>query len=662
MKRIFAWLHRQTVHRKLLLIIMGTCCVSMLVAGVALFAYLTFALRQSFERDARALGEIIAANCAGPVAFADRDAAREILSSLKAKEQIVGARIQLPNGRNLVVIGQVEWGKEGGQLTAGGEWRAGARFVQTCPIVVRRESLGAVQLVSDFGPVYAKLFHSYVLVFALTFAGAAYIGFLLTQRARRVISDPIRHLADSVKAMSENPGCSRPATRVSGGEVGEIADAFNLMAGRVKAGAELTKEMAERRRIELALRESEERFRSLFENAPVGLYRATTDGRFIMANQAMLNLLGYPSFEQLARVDIMNHVCLIPDYRRNFRECLEHIGMVEETEVQWRRLDGKVIHVRESAKAVRDAAGKLLYYEGCVEDITTRKEAAAELQRLHRELVDASRAAGMAEVATGVLHNVGNVLNSVGVSAQLLQEQLSRSKFASLQQGVALMNEQAPQLGSFLTDDPKGKLLPGFLTKVTEHIAGEHERWREELSQLKANIEHMKEIVAMQQDYARVTDASEPLAADQLLEDALRMNHAGLERHLVRIERDYQEVPPVMVDKHKVLQILINLIRNAKYALDDGNAPDKRLKLKIYKNGSGRVKIVVADNGVGIPKENLTRIFHHGFTTRRDGHGFGLHSGALAAQELGGELVAHSDGPGLGATFTLELPVAGSKN
>jgi len=165
----------------------------------------------------------------------------------------------------------------------------------------------------------------------------------------------------------------------------------------------------------------------------------------------------------------------------------------------------------------------------------------------------------------------------------------------------------------------------------------------------------------MQQGYARVSQALEPLAAAELLEDALRMNRASLDRHRVRVERDFQDVPPVIVDKHKVLQILINLIRNAKYALDEGGSPEKCLKLRIYMNGSARVKIIVSDNGVGISHENLNRIFQHGFTTRRDGHGFGLHSGAIAAKELGGELMVQSDGPGQGATFTLELPVAGTR-
>jgi C4-dicarboxylate-specific signal transduction histidine kinase len=105
-----------------------------------------------------------------------------------------------------------------------------------------------------------------------------------------------------------------------------------------------------------------------------------------------------------------------------------------------------------------------------------------------------------------------------------------------------------------------------------------------------------------------------------------------------------------------VLQILVNLIRNAKYACDEAGRPDKRLSMRVTK-GDELVRIAVRDNGIGIPPENLTRIFGHGFTTKKDGHGFGLHSGALAAKELGGSLTAHSDGVGRGATFTLELPL-----
>jgi signal transduction histidine kinase len=134
------------------------------------------------------------------------------------------------------------------------------------------------------------------------------------------------------------------------------------------------------------------------------------------------------------------------------------------------------------------------------------------------------------------------------------------------------------------------------------------------------------------------------------------MNAGALVRHEIEVIREFLEVPAISVEKHKVLQILVNIIRNAKYACDESAAKEKRITLKVYWQDPW-VCIAVIDNGIGIPSENLTRIFNHGFTTRKDGHGFGLHSGALAASELGGALSVHSEGLGQGATFTLTLPL-----
>lgn len=120
-------------------------------------------------------------------------------------------------------------------------------------------------------------------------------------------------------------------------------------------------------------------------------------------------------------------------------------------------------------------------------------------------------------------------------------------------------------------------------------------------------------------------------------------------------------MPPVTIDKHRVLQILINLIRNAKHAMDATGREDKMLVLRTAPSVAGRVQIIVQDNGVGISSENLMKIFHHGFTTKKDGHGFGLHSSINAAREMHGDLRVHSNGLGAGAVFTLELPVAHRK-
>ena len=178
----------------------------------------------------------------------------------------------------------------------------------------------------------------------------------------------------------------------------------------------------------------------------------------------------------------------------------------------------------------------------------------------------------------------------------------------------------------------------------------------EELEQLRHHIEHVNQIVAMQQSYAKVAGAEECVEVSQLIDDALQINAAALDRHAIHLQRELEPMPPILVDKHKVLQILINLIRNAKYAVSESERIDKQLRVRAFSR-DGQICIQVIDNGVGIPAENLTRIFGHGFTTRRDGHGFGLHSGALAARELGGSLSAASDGPNLGATFTLALPL-----
>jgi signal transduction histidine kinase len=202
--------------------------------------------------------------------------------------------------------------------------------------------------------------------------------------------------------------------------------------------------------------------------------------------------------------------------------------------------------------------------------------------------------------------------------------------------------------------------VPGYLTSLSKQLLEDRELTLKELESLRENVEHIKEIVSMQQNYAKVFGVKEIINVPSLVEDSLRINVGAMGRHGVKIIRDFQDVPPINADKHKILQILINLLSNAKHACTESENTDKKLTLRVF-NGNGTLKVSVTDNGVGIPPENLTRIFSHGFTTRADGHGFGLHGSALAAKEMGGSLSVHSDGPGRGATFTLELPVSANE-
>jgi len=282
-----------------------------------------------------------------------------------------------------------------------------------------------------------------------------------------------------------------------------------------------------------------------------------------------------------------------------------------------------------------------------------------ELHRAQSELVTTAREAGMAEIANNVLHNVGNVLNSVNVSAGLVCSKMRDSKVTGLAKAVQLMNEHPANLGDFLTGDEKGKLLLGYLNKLVAALAAEQQNVIEELGSLTKSVDHIKDIIAVQQSYAGTASMVEEVQIRDLLEDALRMNASALARHQVSVVRDFADVPLLLLDKHLVLQILVNLIGNARQAMTDmlGRLHRMTLRVDIIEPADGpRLRIRVEDDGEGIPSANLARIFVHGFTTRENGHGFGLHSCVLAAREMGGTLTAHSDGPGKGAIFTLELP------
>lgn len=290
-------------------------------------------------------------------------------------------------------------------------------------------------------------------------------------------------------------------------------------------------------------------------------------------------------------------------------------------------------------------------------EISERKRMEIEVQKTNKALIDTSRQAGMAEVATSVLHNVGNVLNSVNIASGVIADNLRNSSCARLSKVVALMDEHGSDLGSFLTSDSKGRLIPSYLSQLANHLDQERAAMLNEVDGLRENVEHIKEVVVMQQTYARVSGVTEIVAVAGLVEAAMRADAAVVNDPDVKIIRDDDSgISNITVDKHKVLQILVNVIANAKHACEEAGREEKQITVRV-RQGNQRVRISVSDNGVGIPPKNLTKIFNHGFTTRKNGHGFGLHSGALAAKEMGGSLTAHSEGQGFGATFTLELPL-----
>jgi PAS domain S-box-containing protein len=430
--------------------------------------------------------------------------------------------------------------------------------------------------------------------------------------------------------------------------------------GEPQCSVEFLRDISARKEIADALMQSQTLLATVIAELPVALLACDVDGRVTHYNRAAVELFGIPSDATGSPYPIRSDVFL-PDGRtpisreqRPLARALRGHNTSDLESVVVTPAGASRITLA-SARRLVGPAGQALGAVVVVQDITERRLAEEELEGMHKQLLLASRQAGMAEVATNVLHNVGNVLNSVNVSASLVAERIRKSKCTGLARVAGLLTEHASDLAGFL-NGTQGQHLPGYLQELATELVTERDAAVAELSALRSNVEHIKEIVAMQQGYAKRGGITDTLDVRLLVEDSLRMNEGAFSRHGVTVVRDFAEVPPIQGDKHKVLQILVNVIRNAKYACAEMKGGPKRVTVRIRATRDA-IQVSVIDTGVGIPKENLQRIFNHGFTTRRDGHGFGLHSSALAAKELGGSLQGDSAGPNQGATFTLSLPL-----
>ncbi|MFL5354143.1 two-component system sensor histidine kinase NtrB [Archangium sp.] len=429
-----------------------------------------------------------------------------------------------------------------------------------------------------------------------------------------------------------------------------------LIASRDQTGTALVRALR-------TLRESEAKLSSLLENTEDVVCSVDAEGRLIAANSALEEM-----YREIIGVRLESGAQLFPEQapeslRRRWRECTAQVlsGKRVRFEASPSRLKRpRVLDI--SVNPVHDLTGRVVGMTVFGRDITDRKEAEARLGEMHRSLLDVSRQAGMAEMATGVLHNVGNALNSVNVSVNVLSERLHQSRLAGLRKATELMGANAQDLGGFFTRDPRGQQLPAYLQALTHQLTGERSELLEEVHTLQKSVEHIKNVVSMQQETARFSGVVERLEVTELLDDALRLHAVAFERLGIQVKREYTDVPLVRVDRHKLLQILLNLMSNARHALLESGRPDKLLVIRVERMVTGRLRIAVVDNGVGISPDDAPRLFSQGFTTKKDGHGFGLHISALAAAEMDAFLSCTSEGRGQGATFTIDLPISGEES
>jgi PAS domain S-box-containing protein len=636
------------IQRKMQAMNLLICGAVLLVAIAALFAFQVVSFRSNFQHDTATLAAVIANNSTAAMAFKDEVSAAEAIRALQARPNVVAANLVLPDGSFFARFGKAEDARSLLQFPPPGESRfVAGQLLNTQPVLVKQERVGTLYLRSDYRQTFFRLLGVYGLIVVVVIVVSAGLGAFLSTWLGRTLTAPILKLANTAQIVGEKHDYSvRAVADARGDELGRLTKSFNEMLERIQSQ-------------DVALNLSQQKMEALINSIDGIVWERAPDSfQFTFVSCQCESILGYSAQTWLASPDFWEGKLYPPDAPKALKTSRDLAARGEQYSHEYRVLaaDGRIVWMRESGMVLVEN-GKSTAVRGILQDITRQKQDAEELDKLNRQLIDTSRQAGMADVATGVLHNVGNVLNSVSVAATVVGERLRNSKISNLCRAATLLRDQNDHVAEFLTNDPKGKVLPDYIGTVAGQLAEEQKKLVAKMESVSRHIEHIKEIVAMQQNYAKVSGAYEHLSAAELIEDALRINSAAFDRHGIELVRDFESnLPAVFVDRHKVLQILINVLRNAKHAMADLAKDDKRLVISLGLAAPEKVRIGVRDNGIGIPNENLTKIFNHGFTTKKNGHGFGLHSGANAAKEMGGSLKGYSDGPGKGAEFVLELP------
>ncbi|MCA9419682.1 MAG: PAS domain S-box protein [Nitrospira sp.] len=371
-------------------------------------------------------------------------------------------------------------------------------------------------------------------------------------------------------------------------------------------------------------------------------------------NPSLLNLLGYQEHELIGESP-----GLIFGEEFSQGAIIENLllqGSVSGVESSFLTHEGQKITISVSGSMMQDLQGQFQGLVCVAQDITERKRMEDEKLQLHEQLVETSRQLGMAEVATDILHNVGNVLNSINVSIGVITDLLKTSMVGDVGRISQLLDKHREDLGTYLSQNPKGKQVPGYLAKLSGQLMEEKRVALLELDRLRENAGHAQQCVAAQQDLAKPSGMTEPVCVGEVVDEALAVNRGMLEENKIEVIQEFQEVPQLIVDKHQLLQILVDLIRNACQAMDSVSPRSLIVRIKLIIGPPDSICLEVQDCGCGIHYDDLTKIFGQGYSTKHGGRGLSLHHGALMAKNMGGTLRAQSGGVGQGATFFLDLP------
>lgn len=490
-------------------------------------------------------------------------------------------------------------------------------------------------------------------------------GILLAFRFTHGIVPPIQRLMSAANQVARGD-LNAEVMVTSRDEIGRLGSLFNTMVNHLRQAAMTEQQMLNELQIlnqdletrvnnrTRDLEESEIKIRAILDNIGEGILVLNESGTIESLNPAAMTIFALRNDEAIG----LHSTLLAENYDVDkFAESEQQGNNQQPKEYLGLRSDGSTFPMEVVVSGV--LIGNKRMRVCIVRDITKRKETEQVLADAQNQLVDAAHKSGMADMATGVLHNIGNILNSVNLASEEIHRISGSSKITGLLKANDMLLKNYDNMDDFLTQDTRGKKLPEYFIKIGKVLNIEISDIQKESKELIAKTTMMKEVISTQQTYARSGFHNEQLNLPELVEDALKIQDASLKKWGVKLNTQFANTPACTGQKSKLLQVITNLIKNAKEAMsnnDQFNKP-KEMIIETGMTNDTCVYLKIKDNGCGINEEQLTKIFNHGFTTKETGHGFGLHTCANAMTEMKGALKVDSKGVQKGACFTVILPI-----
>ncbi|MCF8242010.1 MAG: PAS domain-containing sensor histidine kinase [Melioribacteraceae bacterium] len=366
------------------------------------------------------------------------------------------------------------------------------------------------------------------------------------------------------------------------------------------------------------LEESEERYKSLYENATVGIYRSTPEGRTLYANPAFLKFLGYNSLDELASINIASEGYAEEGTRERFRTLLEKNGELNGFESAWKRKNGTTVYLRESAKLVQDQSGSILYYEGTIEDITEQKKA-------HEKIIEYN-------------HELKKLNASKDKFFSILAHDLKSPFAALLGYSEVIENDY---------EEMSGEEIRMFTKNMHEVAKNVHN--------LLENLLEWSRLQTGRREYE-----PEVFALRDLTQQIIELFEHNANSKNIKVSLDIGIDVKVFADRPMIHTVLRNLVSNAlKFTNELG-----LIIISAYER-DGNVVVQIKDDGVGMSTEDLKRIFridvHHTSigTGKEKGTGLGLILCKEIVEKNGGKIWVDSKKDS-GTTFSFSLPVSGA--